>query len=134
MEIRLGLVPEEHRALQQCAVLDQQPKQAQLPHTFGEKRELQIPLLAAEEKLLIAHRDFACHGALEDVQQPLPVLVRRAAKCRAEGAVEDVRVDLLEVNFALRVERAEAWSVGQHLLDGNEDALQWRRRTTSSPR
>lgn len=107
IEIGLRFVPEEDRALKQSAVLNQQPEQPELSHALGEKGELQVALLVAEEELLILDRDLTGNRLLQSVEQPPARLVRGPARQGQVGSIEDVRVDLLEVDLTLRVQGTE---------------------------
>ena len=122
VEICLRFIPEEDRALKQGSVLNQEPEQPQLPHAFGEKGELQIALPVAEEELLVLDGDLSRDRLLQGLEQPTALPVRRPARDGKVGAVEDVRVDLLEVDFTLRIQRTETGRVGEHLLYRDVDA------------
>ena len=52
IQIGFWLIPEENRATGEGAILDQQPKQAQLAQTFSQKCEFQFAALIFEKEFL----------------------------------------------------------------------------------
>ena len=52
IQIGFWLIPEENRTTGEGAILDQQPKQAQLAQTFSQKCEFQLTTLILEKEFL----------------------------------------------------------------------------------
>lgn len=124
VQIRFGLVPEEHGALEQGSVLDEEPNESQLAESLSEQGELELTPLVLEEELLLLHRYGSRDVLFKLLEQGAPCAVGRTLPLGFERPVDEVDVGLIEPQFVFFVERAKARGLCEHLLDRNVDTLQ----------
>ena len=100
IQVGLGPVPEQDRPLEQGAILNQQPQQAEFAETLGEQRELQNALPVPEKKFIVAGRHIAFQNFSQLSEQPSARYLRGTKQRRKKSPIEDVRIYLLEMNTA----------------------------------
>ena len=87
VQVGFRFVPEEYRAVEQRAVLDQQPEQTELAHSFGKQGKFQIALSVAEMEFFVLDSDCAVDRLLASqraVSCALGVSGRAGPGCRPE--------------------------------------------------
>ena len=128
IQVRLRLVPEQHRPLKQRTVLDQQPEQAELAQPFRQQRELKPPARAGQEELLVLQSDSAFQNPPQFFENTAALGIRGAEQGRKIGTIQDVAIDLLEMDAPFRIQRTKSRRIRQHFLDGDVNRTHFRTR------
>ena len=76
IQVRLGLIPEQDRTLEQGAILNQQPQQTEFAETLGKQRKFQAPLSAPEKKLFVSNSDLAIQSPSQFFEKLSTGLIR----------------------------------------------------------